>query len=137
MSGAPFLVRNQRFGSKLGVEYKLEDSLWAGLTDHGCKTSMGTTAENLAEKYKISREDADKFSFESQQKWLNANKNGYFKEELVSVKVLERRKEIEMVQDEHPRENTTMESLAKLNAVFKKDGTVTAGTASVRFNFGP
>lgn len=79
MSQAPYAVRNIRFGTKLGVDIKLEDMMWAALTDFHCKTPMGITAENLAEKYNISREDVDKFSLRSQMNWKNAHENGVFK----------------------------------------------------------
>lgn len=79
MSQAPFAIRGIRFGTKLGMDVKLEDLMWAALTDLHCKTPMGVTAENLAEKYKITREDAEKFALRSQLNWKNANDNGYFK----------------------------------------------------------
>jgi acetyl-CoA acyltransferase 2 len=129
MSQAPFVVRNVRFGTRLGTDYQFEDSLWTGLADHGCSTSMGQTAENLAEKYGISREDADQFSLESQQRWKSANDSGRFTEEMAPVKLKIKGQEVEMTVDEHPRQ-TTREALAKLPSIFKKNGTVTAGTAS-------
>lgn len=79
MSQAPYAVRGIRFGTKLGVDIKLEDMMWAALTDFHCKTPMGITAENLAEKYKISREDVDKFALRSQMNWKAAQENGHFK----------------------------------------------------------
>lgn len=79
MSQAPYAVRNIRFGTKLGVDIKLEDMMWAALTDFHCKTPMGITAENLAEKYKISREDVDNFALKSQMNWKAAHENGVFK----------------------------------------------------------
>lgn len=79
MSGAPYALRGIRFGTKLGVEMKLEDMMWTALTDMHCKTPMGITAENLAEKYKISREEVDKFALRSQLNWKNAQDNGVFK----------------------------------------------------------
>nr|KAF6421604.1 acetyl-CoA acyltransferase 2 [Rousettus aegyptiacus] len=69
MSETPFCVRNARFGTKLGSDLKLEDVLWTSLTDPHVKLAMGITAENLAEKYKISREDSDKYALQSQQRW--------------------------------------------------------------------
>jgi len=130
MSQAPFIVRDVRFGTKLGADIKFEDSLWVGLSDLGCKTSMGQTAENLAEKYKISREDADRFSLDSQMRWKAANDKDYFKEEMAPIKLVVKGQEVEMNTDEHPKPNTTMEALARLPSIFKKNGTVTAGTAS-------
>ena len=79
MSQAPYAVRNIRFGTKLGADMKLEDMMWAALTDMHCKTPMGLTAENLAAKYNISREDVDKFAFRSLMNWKNAHDNGHFK----------------------------------------------------------
>jgi len=67
---------------------QLEDSLWQSLTDQHCKTPMGVTAENLADQYKISREEVDAFALRSQQNWKKAHDNGYFKEEMVPIKVL-------------------------------------------------
>ena len=78
MSQAPYAVRNIRFGTKLGVDIKLEDMMWAALTDMHCKTPMGLTAENLAEKYNITREEVDKFAFRSLLNWKTAQENGYF-----------------------------------------------------------
>jgi len=130
MSQAPFVVRNVRFGTKLGVDNKLEDSLWTSLTDAYAKTAMGQTAENLAEKYKISREECDQFSLSSQQKWKTAFDAGVFKAEIAPVQVKVKRQDVTMDSDEHPKPQTTIESLAKLPAVFKKGGVVTAGSAS-------
>jgi acetyl-CoA acyltransferase 2 len=91
---------------------------------------MGMTAENLANKYNITREEADKLALRSQQRWAEANKKGVFKDEIVSVPVKVKGKVQSVEVDEHPRPDTTLETLAKLPAVFKKDGTVTAGNAS-------
>jgi len=130
MSQSPFNVRNVRFGTRLGVDYKLEDSLWQSLTDLHCKTPMGITAENLADKYGITREEVDKFALSSQQRWKAANDAKRFDEEMAPVKVKVKREEVLMTADEHPKPNTTIETLGKLPTVFKKGGTVTAGTAS-------
>lgn len=130
MSQAPYAVRGIRFGTKLGVDIKLEDMMWAALTDFHCKTPMGITAENLAEKYKISREDVDAFALRSQLTWKNAQENGHFKGEIAPVSLIIKKKEVSFEIDEHPRVQTTLEGLAKLPPVFKKNGTVTAGTAS-------
>jgi len=130
MSQAPYAVRNIRFGTKLGADMKLEDMMWAALTDMHCKTPMGITAENLAAKYNVSREDVDKFAFRSLLNWKNAQENGHFKGEISPVSLMVKRKEVSFEVDEHPRLTTTLEGLAKLPPVFKKNGTVTAGTAS-------
>jgi len=93
--------------------------------------SMGMTAENLAEKFAISREDQDKFAYWSQQKASNAKENKIFEEEIVSIEIAQKKKDpIIFSGDEFIRANTTLETLAKLQPAFKKDGTVTAGNAS-------
>ncbi|XP_021964772.1 3-ketoacyl-CoA thiolase, mitochondrial [Folsomia candida] len=130
MSQAPFAVRGVRFGTRLGAPYNLEDCLWVSLTDQHCKTPMGVTAENLAEKYNLTRDDSDQFSLRSQQNWFKANEAGYFKAEIAPMKLKIKGKEVEMTEDEHPKPKTTLEGLAKLPTVFKKNGTVTAGSAS-------
>uniref|UniRef100_T1J3D9 3-ketoacyl-CoA thiolase, mitochondrial n=1 Tax=Strigamia maritima TaxID=126957 RepID=T1J3D9_STRMM len=129
MSMAPYAVRNTRFGIKLGDEPKQEDTLWASLTDAQIKTPMGITAENLSEKYKLTREECDEFAFQSQTKWQDANKAGRFKEEMAPITVKVKKQEVSMDTDEHPR-LSTLEQLAKLPTVFKKGGTVTAANAS-------
>ncbi|XP_049960477.1 3-ketoacyl-CoA thiolase, mitochondrial-like [Schistocerca serialis cubense] len=130
MSQAPYAVRNIRFGAPLGARIEFEDTLWVGLTDTYCNLSMALTAENLAEKYKIARQDVDKYSLRSQMQWKNANDKGYFKEELAPVTLTIKKKEVIVDVDEHSRPQTTAEGLAKLAPVFKKNGVVTAGSAS-------
>lgn len=130
MSQTPYMARNMRFGTTLGANYDFEDSLWAGLTDSYCKLPMALTAENLADQYKISRERVDKFSLRSQQNWRKGQEEGAFNSEITPVKVKVKGKEIDFNVDEHPRPQTTVEGLAKLPSLFKKNGTVTAGTAS-------
>lgn len=130
MSQAPYAVRNIRFGTKFGQDQKMEDTLWAGLTDLHIKTPMGITAENLAEKYKISREDCDRYALKTQQRWKAANDAGYFNAEMAPIEIKTRKGTQKVEQDEHPRPQTTAEQMAKLAPVFKKDGTVTAGNAS-------
>lgn len=130
MSLSPFVVRDARFGIKFGMQPEMECSLLATLTDAHCKLPMAITAENLAVKYKVSREDADQLAFRSQTRWAKAQETGRFKEEMVPIPLKVKGKEVVMDIDEHPRPGTTMETLAKLPALFKKDGTVTAGNAS-------
>lgn len=130
MSQAPYAVRNVRFGTKLGMDLKMEDTLWAGLTDMYCKTPMGITAENLAQKYGITRADADAFALRSQQRWGEAHKAGRFNEEITPISIKTRKGPKEFNVDEHPRPDTTPEQIAKLPPVFLKDGTVNAGNAS-------
>jgi len=130
MSQAPYAVRNIRFGTQLGTNPPFEDTLWAALTDSYAKVPMGITAENLAEKYKISREEVDKFAQRSQQLWGEAEKAGVFKTEIAPIEVASKKGPKVLGSDEGPRPETTLEALAKLKPVFKKDGVVTAGTAS-------
>ncbi|XP_043663038.1 3-ketoacyl-CoA thiolase, mitochondrial [Drosophila teissieri] len=130
MSQSPFIARNIRFGTTLGANYNLEDALWAGLTDTYCKLPMALTAENLADQYKISRERVDEFSLLSQKNWEKGQKEGAFNAEITPIKLKVKGKEVDFVVDEHPRPKTTIEGLNKLPSLFKKNGVVTAGTAS-------
>jgi len=132
MSQTPFLLRNARFGVKFTQSPPLECGLWETLTDHHINTPMGITAENLAEKYKITREEADAFALKSQMNWKRANEEGRFKAEMVPITFKNKKtgKDEVFEVDEHPRPNTTMESLAKLPPAFKKGGIVTAGNSS-------
>ncbi|KTF72147.1 hypothetical protein cypCar_00045248 [Cyprinus carpio] len=130
MSQAPYAVRNIRFGTKFGVDLKLEDTLWAGLTDLHIKLPMGITAENLAEKYQISREDCDQYAYQTQQRWKAAHEAGYYNAEIAPIDVKAKKGKVSMTADEHPRPQTTLEQMAKLPTVFKKGGTVTAANAS-------
>jgi len=91
---------------------------------------MGITAENVAEKFQITRDEQDKFALKSQNKALTAQKENKFKEEIVNLKIKSTKSEIDFNKDEHPREGINLETLSKLKPVFKKDGTVTAGNAS-------
>uniref|UniRef100_A0A9L0KFE5 Acetyl-CoA acyltransferase 2 n=1 Tax=Equus asinus TaxID=9793 RepID=A0A9L0KFE5_EQUAS len=130
MSQAPFCVRNVRFGTRLGSDLKLEDTLWTSLTDTHVQLPMAITAENLAVKHKISREDCDKYALQSQQRWKAANDAGYFNNEMAPIEVKTKKGKQIMQVDEHARPQTTLEQLSKLPPVFKKEGTVTAGNAS-------
>jgi len=129
MSMAPFVAKDIRFGTKLGVDPVLEDSLWNSLTDHHVKLPMGVTAENLATKYGLTKEDTDAFALRSQTNYAKAFEAGVFNAEMAPIKLKGRKGEEIMSADEHPRA-TTLESLAKLPAVFKKNGTTTAGNSS-------
>uniref|UniRef100_A0A1I7ZLB4 3-ketoacyl-CoA thiolase, mitochondrial n=1 Tax=Steinernema glaseri TaxID=37863 RepID=A0A1I7ZLB4_9BILA len=129
MSQAPFVVRNTRFGTALGTEYKLEDSLWTTVTDMHIKTPMGLTAEKLGAQYKLTRAEVDEFAHRSQQRWRLANNAGYFNAEIQPITSKTKKGEVVFDTDEHPRD-TTPEGLAKLPPVFQKDGLVTAGNAS-------
>lgn len=130
MSQSPYAVRNIRFGTKLGVDIKMEDTLWAGLTDLHIKTPMGLTAENLADQYEISRSECDAYALKSQQRWKAAHDAGYFNEEMAPIDVKTKKGKESLAQDEHPRPQATAEQMAKLPTVFKENGTVTAANAS-------
>ncbi|KHE70356.1 acetyl-CoA C-acetyltransferase, partial [Halobacillus sp. BBL2006] len=129
MSLAPYALRGSRFGTKLGTP-KVDDTLWAALTDEYIGAGMGVTGENLAEKYEISRESQDEFATLSHQRATEARMSGRFAEEIVPVEVKTRKGTTVVDQDEHIRPDTTPEALAKLKPAFKKDGTVTGGNAS-------
>lgn len=131
MSLAPYSVRGNRFGTRLGQDLVLEDTLWVSLSDSYVKMPMAITAENLATEYNISRQECDEFALLSQQRWVQANANGHFKDEIAPVEVKGRKGPETFAVDEHPRgEKANIEELTKLKPVFKKDGTVTAGNAS-------
>ena len=129
MSQAPHVIRGARWGIGLG-KGELEDSLWTSLTDSLVKMPMAITAENLAEKYKISQDEVDDYAVESQKRCANAQEKGYFDEELSSVEIKSRKGTTLFEKDEHNRPGTTKEGLAKLPKVFKKDGVIHAGAAS-------
>lgn len=129
MSQAPHVIRGARSGFALG-EGKLEDSLMVALLDTYCNTPMAGTAENLARKFEISREEQDAYALRSQREAKRAQDAGYFAEEIVPVEVRSRKGSSSFAQDDHLRPDTTMEGLAKLKPAFAKDGFVTAGNAS-------
>lgn len=130
MSLAPH-VASLRAGIKLGPMSFADSAVLDGLTDAFSGEHMGLTAERVAELYKLTREDIDKFSYESHQKATKAWAEGKFDEEIVSVEIPQRKGEpIVFKKDEHFRPETTLEALAKLKPAFKKDGIVTAGNAS-------
>ena len=129
MSQVPHVLRGLRSGLKLG-QGKLEDWLWEGLNDPYAGCSMAITAENCADKYGITREDADAYAVRSQQLAHKAWASGVMKEEVVPVEIKGRKGVTLVEQDDHMRPETTMEVLAKLPPAFKKDGVVTAGNAS-------
>ncbi|HYK21713.1 MAG TPA: acetyl-CoA C-acetyltransferase [Pyrinomonadaceae bacterium] len=129
MSQAPHVIRGARSGFALG-QGKLEDSLMVALLDTYCNTPMAGTAENLARKFEISREEQDKYALRSQQEAKRAKDAGFFAEEIVPVEVKTRKGTTQVDQDDHPRPETTLEGLAKLKPAFSKDGFVTAGNAS-------
>jgi acetyl-CoA C-acetyltransferase len=130
MSTVPCVIEGARWGLRMR-ESEVRDPMWDGLTLLGVGPAMGLTAENVAEKCGITREDQDQFALMSHQRACAAIKEGRFKKEIVPVPVPQRRGEPLMVDtDEHPRPDTTLEKLAKMAPSFKKGGTVTAGNAS-------
>lgn len=130
MDNIPFYLRNARRGYRMG-HAELEDGLVTALSDPITKDHMGITAENIAERYHISREDQDAYALMSQQRAAKARDEGKFKDEIVPVEVRVNKKETKIFDtDEHIRDNTTLEKLAKLKPAFKAGGTVTAGNAS-------
>ncbi|GAA5998234.1 thiolase family protein [Rhodotorula paludigena] len=135
MSLSPYtLSGSSRFGNKYGVDLKLEDSLAQALTDRVPNpTPMGITAENLAKKYGITRQQCDEYALQSQKRWKEGLDAGAFAAEITPVSLPPKKRggePISFSQDEHPRPQATLEQLAKLPPVFAKDGTVTAGNAS-------
>lgn len=130
MSAAPYAMPQARFGYRMNdgklVDVMIKDGLWDAFNDY----HMGITAENVAEKYGVTREMQDEFSAWSQQKCEAAQKAGKFDEEIVPVPVKVKKEVVEFKVDEFPRQGVTAEGLAKLKPAFKKDGTVTAANAS-------
>jgi acetyl-CoA C-acetyltransferase len=131
MTRAPYLLPGARWGERLGHGRVLDHMIHEGLTDAFHDIHMGVTAENLVERYGISRGDQDAFAAESQARAVAAIAAGVFKEEIVPVALPAKKGESKAVDtDEHPRAGTTAESLGKLKAAFKDGGSVTAGNAS-------
>ncbi len=128
MSNATFMLKQARWGYRLGHGQLMDQLI---LFDPLSGNTMGETAENVAEKYNVSREDQDAFAFRSQTLAEQAIKEGRFKEQIVPVEIPQRKGDPKIFDtDEHPRSGTTLERLAKLRAPFKKGGSVTAGNAS-------
>jgi len=129
MSLAPHAI-HLRDGKKLGdtqmIDTMIKDGLWDAF--HGYH--MGTTAENVATKFQVTRDQQDKFAFNSQEKALKAQKENKFKDEISNFKIKLKKTEVDFNKDEHPREGITLEALTRLKPVFQKDGSVTAGNAS-------
>ena len=130
MSMAPYALKNARYGYRMGnapmVDTMVNDALWDVFNDY----HMGITAENVAEKWGLTREQLDEFAAASQQKACAAIESGRFKDEIVPVEVKQKKTTVVFDTDEGPRPGTTAESIAKLRPAFKKDGIVTAGNAS-------
>lgn len=131
MTRAPYILPNHRFGERMGDGQIIDTMLHDGLHDAFHDYHMGVTAENIADKYSISREEQDQLAVESQNRAEEAIKSGRFNDEIAPIVVPQRRGEPLVVDtDESPRFGTTKESLAKLRPAFKKDGTVTAASSS-------
>ena len=131
MSQAPYLLQKARWGQRMGdgtlTDSMIHEGLWDAINDY----HMGITAENIAEKYQITREEQDAFAASSQQKTEAAQKAGLFEAEIVPVMIPQRKAEdLVFAQDEFPRPGVVAEKLARLRPAFKKDGTVTAANAS-------
>jgi acetyl-CoA C-acetyltransferase len=129
MSRAAYLLPALRNGARMG-DTKAIDAMVAVLTDPFGVGHMGITAENLAVKWDITREDQDAFALESQKRAAAAQAAGYFKSQIVPITLKSRKGDVVFDTDEHVKADTTMEKLAKMKPAFKKDGTVTAGNAS-------
>jgi acetyl-CoA C-acetyltransferase len=129
MSLAPHAI-HLRDGKKLGdaqiIDTMIKDGLWDAF--HGYH--MGTTAENVATKYQVTRDQQDKFALSSQEKALKAQKENKFKDEISNFKIKLKKAEVDFNKDEHPRDGITLEALTRLKPVFQKNGSVTAGNAS-------
>lgn len=129
MSNAPYLLDKARWGARLGnaklIDSVIQDGLWCSLDN----IHMGETAEYVAEKYHISREEQDEYALKSHQKAVKAAKEGKFKEEILRIEVIEKGGKKEIEKDEPPREDTSLEALAKLKPAFRENGTVTAGNS--------
>jgi acetyl-CoA C-acetyltransferase len=129
MSLAPHAI-HLRDGKKLGdtqiIDTMIKDGLWDAFNGY----HMGITAENVATKFQVTRDQQDKFAFNSQEKALKAQKNNKFKDEISNFKIKLKKAEVDFNKDEHPREGISLEALTRLKPVFQKDGTVTAGNAS-------
>lgn len=131
MSNAPYLLPKARFGYRMGDGKVIDSMIHDGLTETFNNYHMGVTAENIAKRWNISREEQDAFAALSQQKTEAAQKSGVFKDEIAPVVIPQRKGDPVVVDtDEYPRHGTTIEKLAKLPPAFDKAGTVTAGNAS-------
>lgn len=131
MTNAPYVIKSHRWGQRLGdgeiIDTMIHDALWDQFYD----CHMGTTAENIADKYHITRQEQDEFAAASQQKTEKAIKEGRFRDEILPLRIRQEKGEDKIFDtDEHPRFGTTLESLAKLRPAFKSEGTITAGNAS-------
>jgi acetyl-CoA C-acetyltransferase len=130
MSNCPYLLKGARTGFRLGNQDLVDSMINDGLWDVYENFHMGVTGELVAEKYNISRQEQDQFAYESHKKAVRAIKSCFFGEQIVPVEIPQKKGDPVIIKtDESPREDTTLEALAKLKPAFKKDGTVTAGNA--------
>lgn len=129
MSQIPYVLRGARWGTRMGHS-EIEDYMTSALTDAYPKMPMAMTAENLAEKYQISREQCDEHSVRSQSRYKAALEKGYFKEEIAPITLETKTGKVEFTTDEHPKPNITLEKVRAMKSLFKKNGVVTAATAS-------
>lgn len=129
MSTAPHMVFDARYGKKFG-HMELRDSMWDSLTNLGVGPAMGITAENVAEKYGVTREMQDEFALRSQQRAVAAIDAGKFKDEIIPITIKGKKGDTVIDTDEYPRRDSSLEALKKLKPTFKEGGTVTAGNAS-------
>ena len=129
MTQAPYLLKKARFGYRMGNDQIFDSMIADGLNCPITLVHMGVTAENIAVKYGLSRREQDEFAAESQAKYFAALRAGKFEAEIIPVEIKRGRETVEFKVDEHPRE-TSVDQIAGLKAVFKKDGTVTAANAS-------
>ncbi|MDR2979997.1 MAG: acetyl-CoA C-acetyltransferase [Bacteroidales bacterium] len=131
MSNSGFIIAGRmRGGNKMGDIQAVDHMVYDGLTDAFQEYHMGITAENIAEKYNISRKAQDEFAYKSQQKAINAVDAGNFKNEITPVEIVTRKETIVFDTDEFPNRQSTLEKMATLKPAFKKEGSVTAGNAS-------
>lgn len=130
MSQAPFVLRGIRTGVRFGTQPPLEDLLFASLMDPYCGFYMAQTAENVAKRQEISRQEQDEYALRSHQLGATAVSEGRFAEEIAPIEVQKGRKSFTVDTDDHIKPETTLEALSGLRAAFGKDGTVTAGNAS-------
>jgi acetyl-CoA C-acetyltransferase len=130
MTQAPYVLKNAREGFRMGSGEVLDSMLYDGLVCAMMGYHMGITAENLAEKYDISRQEQDEVAYLSHSRAVKAINDGIFKEEIAPITIKTRKGEIVVDTDEHPRADISLEKLAAMRPAFKKDGTVTAGNAS-------
>jgi acetyl-CoA C-acetyltransferase len=129
MSRGAYIVPSLRWGQRMN-DGGVVDMMVGALTDPFDTVHMGITAENIAEKWKITREQQDEFAVESHRRAVNATEKGYFKDQIIPIELKTRKGTTVFDRDEHPRADVSLEGMAKLRAVFKKEGTVTAANAS-------